>query len=51
MARYASKSQARFFHSEGAKKAGITAAEVKTRDQATKGRFKGLPEHVKKRRK
>ena len=43
---YKSKAQQRFFHSPGAKKAGITKAEVKEYDAASKG--KKLPEKAKK---
>ena len=43
---YASQKQERFFHSAGAKKAGITNAEVKEFDSASKG--KKLPEKVSK---
>jgi len=41
---YKSSAQRRFFHSAGAKKAGITPNEVKDFDSASKG--KDLPEHV-----
>lgn len=34
---YSSDQQRKFFHSQGAKKAGITNAEVKEFDQASKG--------------
>lgn len=34
---YASKKQERFFHTDTAKKAGITPAEVKEYDKASKG--------------
>lgn len=43
---YKSDLQRRFFHSEGAKKAGITKSEVKEFDESSKGLE--LPEHVKK---
>lgn len=43
---YSSDAQRKFFHTDTAKKAGITGAEVKEFDQASKG--KELPEHVKK---
>lgn len=43
---YVSNAQRRFFHSPGAKRAGITSAEVKEFDQASKG--KKLPERKKK---
>ena len=43
---YASDAQRRFFHSSGAKKAGITKSQVKEFDKASKGMK--LPEHVKK---
>jgi len=39
---YKSLAQERFFHSKGAAKAGITPAEVKEFDSASKG--KDLPE-------
>lgn len=45
---YKSAAQRRFFHSAGAKKAGITQAEVKEFDAASKGMK--LPEKVKKPR-
>lgn len=41
---YKSLKQERFFHTETAKKAGITDAEVKEFDQASKG--KKLPQKV-----
>jgi hypothetical protein len=37
MAPYKSLAQERFFHSKGAKKAGIKAKDVKEFDQASKG--------------
>lgn len=37
MAPYASDSQRRFFHSPGAKKAGITKGQVNEYDSASKG--------------
>src|ERR1019366_3511387 len=43
---YKSDAQRKFFHTDTAKDAGITGAEVKEFDQASKG--KELPEHVKK---
>ena len=43
---YSSDAQRKFFHTDTAKKAGITGAEVKEFDKASKG--KELPEHVKK---
>lgn len=43
---YKSNRQRRFFHSPGAKKAGITPAQVHEFDRASKG--KQLPEKVKK---
>src|ERR1700730_2638801 len=43
---YSSDAQRKFFHTDTAKKAGITDAEVKEFDKASKG--KELPEHVKK---
>lgn len=46
---YKSDAQRRFFHSKGAKKAGITEAEVNEYDKASKG--KKLPEKVKKSKK
>ena len=42
---YVSNRQRRFFHSPSAKKAGITKAEVKEYDAASKG--KKLPEKAK----
>lgn len=42
---YASDAQRRFFHSSGAKKAGITSAQVSEFDKASKGM--SLPEHSK----
>lgn len=42
---YASESQRRFFHTDSAKKAGISEADVKEFDQASKG--KDLPEKKK----
>ena len=41
---YKSDAQRRFFHSKGAKKAGISQATVNEFDQASKG--KKLPEYV-----
>lgn len=41
---YKSKAQQRFFHSSGAKKAGISSGQVKEFDKATGG--KRLPERV-----
>ena len=41
---YASNAQRRFFHSSGAKKAGITPKEVSEFDSASIGMK--LPEHV-----
>lgn len=41
---YASEAQRRFFHSKGAKKAGISAATVKEFDDASRG--KKLPAKV-----
>lgn len=46
---YVSNKQRRFFHSEGAKKAGITPSEVKEFDKASKG--KKLPEAAPKKMK
>jgi len=43
---YKSDAQRRFFHSPGAKKAGITPGQVKEFDSASKGM--ALPEKVKK---
>lgn len=34
---YKSNAQRKFFHSEGAKKAGITESEIKKYDKETKG--------------
>ena len=45
---YASDAQRRFFHTASAKKAGITAAEVKDFDKASKGM--SLPEKIKTRK-
>jgi hypothetical protein len=45
---YVSKAQQGFFHSPGAAKAGITKADVKHWDEASRGQH-GLPEHVKKK--
>lgn len=45
---YKSAAQRRFFHSAGAKKAGITKAEVKEFDAASRG--VKLPERVSKKR-
>jgi len=42
---YKSDAQRRFFHSPGAKKAGITPSQVQEFDSASKGRK--LPEKVK----
>lgn len=41
---YVSDAQRRFFHSAGAKKAGITPKQVKEFDSASKG--KKLPEYT-----
>jgi len=49
MAPYVSSSQRRFFHSKGAKKAGIAKKVVDEYDAASKG--KKLPEKVKKKKK
>lgn len=40
---YYSEAQRRFFHTEAAKEAGITQADVDKRDKESKG--KSLPEH------
>ena len=48
MAPYVSDAQRRFFHSPGAKRAGISKATVKEFDQASKGRK--LPARVKKKK-
>lgn len=45
---YVSKAQERFFHSPGAKKAGITTAQIAEYDKASKG--KKLPSRVKKKK-
>ena len=45
---YKSNSQRRFFNSKGAKKAGITAKEIKEYNEASKG--KKLPEKAKKKK-
>jgi hypothetical protein len=42
---YKSEAQRKFFHTDTAKKAGITASEVKEYDEASKG--KKLPEKKK----
>lgn len=42
---YKSDAQRKFFHTDTAKKAGITSKEVDEFDSASKG--KKLPEHVK----
>lgn len=42
---YKSEQQRKFFHSPGAKKAGITAKQVKEFDKASKG--KKLPKKLK----
>lgn len=47
MTPYKSDAQRRFFHSPGAKKAGITKKQVKEYDEASKG--KKLPEKAKKK--
>lgn len=44
MSPYKSDAQRRFFHSPGAKKAGVTPEQVKEFDAASKG--KKLPERV-----
>ena len=46
---YSSEAQRKFFHTDTAKKAGITAAQVSDFDRASKG--KKLPEHVAKKKK
>lgn len=46
---YVSDAQRRFFHSAGAKRAGISAATVEEYDQASKG--KDLPERKHKAQK
>lgn len=46
---YVSDAQRRFFHSPGAKRAGLTSADVKHWDAASKGRK--LPERVGKKKK
>jgi hypothetical protein len=48
MAPFASDSQRRFFHSKGAKKAGITKADIEKWDAESKG--KKVPEKVKKKK-
>ena len=45
---YKSLQQERFFHSPGAKKAGITNAEIKEFDQSSKG--KKMPKFAKMRK-
>jgi len=45
---YKSQAQRRFFHTDTAKRKGITSAEVKEFDQSSKGMK--LPETAKKRR-
>jgi hypothetical protein len=44
---YSSKAQQAFFHTASAKKAGISESTVKDFDDATKGKYGKLPEHVK----
>jgi hypothetical protein len=46
---YVSDAQRRFFHSAGAKQAGISPSTVKEFDKASKG--KDLPEHYHKTKK
>ena len=46
---YKSEAQRRFFHTDTAKKAGITGKEVKEFDQASKGM--SLPEAIKDKKK
>ena len=46
---YKSSSQRKFFHSAGAKKAGITSADIKKWDKESKG--KKVPEKVKAKKK
>ena len=48
MAPYVSDAQRRFFHSKGAKKAGISDKTVKEFDSSSKG--KDLPERVEARK-
>lgn len=45
---FKSQAQRRFFHSAGARKAGITAKEIKEYNEASKG--KKLPEKAKKKK-
>jgi hypothetical protein len=45
---YKSDAQRKFFHTAGAKKAGITAKEVSEFDKASKG--KKLPEKIKSKK-
>lgn len=47
---YKSEAQRKFFHSAGAKKAGITPKDVMKWDKESKGQ-KNLPKHVKKGKK
>jgi hypothetical protein len=46
---YVSEKQRKFFHTDTAKKAGITGKQVKEFDKASKGLE--LPEHVEAKRK
>jgi hypothetical protein len=45
---YKSAAQRRFFHSAGAKRAGISAATVREFDETSRGQK--VPEHVKERK-
>jgi hypothetical protein len=49
MSPYQSDAQRRFFHSPGAAKAGLSAAEVAKWDEESKGQT-GLPERVQAKR-
>jgi hypothetical protein len=46
---YVSQAQQRFFHSPGAAKAGLTKADVKHWDEASRGQH-GMPQHVAKKK-
>lgn len=48
---YASKKQQAFFHTDTARKAGISPKVVKEFDEVTKGKYGKLPEKVKKPKK
>jgi hypothetical protein len=48
---YKSTAQQKFFHSSGAKKAGISKDTVEEFDKETSGEFKSLPEKASKPKK